>query len=34
MHLWMSDEQPHQDEYAMRRTIMKIEKALGPKTTA
>lgn len=34
VHLWMSDEQPHQDEYAMRRTITKIEKALGPKTTA
>jgi hypothetical protein len=34
VHLWMSDEQQHQDEYAMRRTIAKIEKALGPRATA
>ncbi|MBM7475928.1 hypothetical protein [Curtobacterium herbarum] len=33
VHLWMSDAQQHQDEYAMRRTIATIEKALGPIAT-
>jgi len=27
--LWAADEQPAQDEYAMRRTIRRIESALG-----
>jgi hypothetical protein len=29
LHLWLIDGQPNQDEYAMRRTIARIEAALG-----
>jgi hypothetical protein len=29
VHLWVADDQPAQDEYAMRRTISRIESALG-----
>lgn len=29
VHLWVADDQPAQDEYAMRRTIRRIESALG-----
>lgn len=29
--LWVADDQPAQDEYAMRRTIRRIESALGPR---
>ena len=30
IHLWIGDEQTQQYEYAMRRTITRIERALGP----
>lgn len=30
VHLWVADDQPAQDEYAMRRMIRRIESALGP----
>jgi len=30
VHLWVADDQPAQDEYAMRRTISRLESALGP----
>lgn len=29
VHLWVADDQPAQDEYAMRQTIRRIESALG-----
>lgn len=33
VHLWMLDEQQNHDEYAMRRTISRIEKSLDGRTT-